>query len=165
MAFASLRRRRYSTGVSLRGRRSVLATIFLAASLGFAFAVAAADAPLPILPGDLKWFSPPSNAAVKGAWVVGAEKEPGPYLFRVRLAAGARVAPHVHPDTRSTTVLAGTLWVGFGADADDAKLVAVPAGAVYVAPANVPHWVVAKDGEVTYQESGAGPTATTPVAR
>lgn len=137
----------------------------LAFALVSAAVAVAADRPVPIQPGDLKWFSPPTNAAVQGAWVVGAEKESGPYLFRVKLGAGARIPPHVHPDTRSTTVLTGTLWVGFGAEVDDGKLVAVPAGAVYVAPANVPHWVVAKDGEVTYQESGAGPTATTPAAR
>lgn len=144
--------------------RSLAFVLPLVAWLATTSAVAA-DRPAPILPGDLKWFSPPTNAAVQGAWVVGGETSPGPYLFRVRLAAGGRIPPHVHPDTRATTVLAGTLWVGFGADATDAQLVAVPAGAVYVAPANVPHWVVAKDGDVTYQESGVGPTATTPVAR
>lgn len=30
--------------------------------------------------------------------------------------------------------------------------------AVYVAPAGVPHHLWAKDGAVTYQEGGAGPT-------
>ena len=65
-------------------------------------------------------------------------------------------------DTRSTTVLSGTLTVGFGDAVDEAKAVTVPAGAVYVAPAGVPHWVAAKDGAVVYQESGVGPTATTP---
>ena len=31
-----------------------------------------------------------------------------------------------------------------------------------VAPANVPHYLSAKEGEVVYQESGVGPTATVP---
>lgn len=120
-------------------------------------------APVPILPDGLRWASPPGNPAVRGAWVVGGETAPGPYLFRVRIAGGGRIPPHVHPDTRNTTVLAGTLLVGFGTTVDEAKAVAVPAGAVYVAPANVPHWVLAKDGEAVYQESGVGPTATTPI--
>jgi quercetin dioxygenase-like cupin family protein len=85
--------------------------------------------------------------------------------IRMKLAAGARIPPHTHPDPRSSTVLAGTIWVGFGETFDEAALVAVPAGAVYVAPAGVPHYVWAKDGEAIYQESGVGPTATTPVER
>ncbi|MCC6847223.1 MAG: cupin domain-containing protein [Deltaproteobacteria bacterium] len=125
----------------------------------------AAEGPAPILPDALRWESPPDNPAVRGAWVLGAERAAGPYLFRVRLDAGARLRPHVHPDVRHTTVLSGTLWVGFGEVVDDARLVAVPAGAVYVAPAGVPHWIAARDGAVVYQESGVGPTATTPLGR
>ena len=67
----------------------------------------------------------------------------------------------MHPDERSSTVLSGTIYVGFGEIFDEARLVAIPAGAVYVAPANVPHYVWAKDGEAVYQEAGVGPTATT----
>ena len=76
-----------------------------------------------------------------------------------------RIAPHTHPDERNSTVLSGTLYVGFGAVFDASKVVAVPAGAVYAAPANVAHYVWAKDGDVTYQEVGIGPTATTPFTR
>ncbi len=119
--------------------------------------------PVPILPSALRWFSPPSNPALQGAWIVGAEDKPGPYVLRVKLAAGGKVAPHVHPDDRSSTVLTGTLHVGFGTTFDETRVVAVPTGAVYVAPANVAHYVWAKDGEAVYQESGVGPTATTPI--
>lgn len=128
-----------------------------------ALAAAAQPAgPEPILPEALKWAGPPDNPKLEGAWVVGAEREPGPYALRVKLSAGGRIPPHTHPDTRYSTVLSGTLYVGFGAMADDTRLVAVPAGAVYVAPAEVPHYVYAKDGDVTYQEGGTGPTATVP---
>ena len=48
-------------------------------------------------------------------------------------------------------MLSGTLYVGFGEQFDESTLVAVPAGAVYVAPAGVPHFLMAKDGEVIYQ--------------
>lgn len=47
----------------------------------------------------------------------------------------------------------------------ETKVVAIPSGAVYVAPANVPHYVWARDGEVLYQEAGVGPTGTTFVGR
>lgn len=137
-------------------------------TLGLVWVVAQAmaaqpAAPQPILPETLQWAGPPNNPLLKAAWVVGAEGEPGPYALRVKLAAGGRIPPHTHPDTRYSTVLSGTLYVGFGAVADDARVVAVPAGAVYVAPGKVPHYLYAKDGDVIYQEGGVGPTATVPV--
>jgi quercetin dioxygenase-like cupin family protein len=116
--------------------------------------------PKPVLPGSLVWASPPSLPNIKTSWVLGAESQAGTYVLRVMLRKGARIPPHTHPDTRYTTVLSGTLYVGFGEVGDDSKLVAVPAGAVYVAPAGVPHYLHARDGRVVYQEGGSGPTAT-----
>ena len=112
----------------------------------------------PVLPDGLVWTTP--RPGVQVAWVLGADKTPGPYLLRVKLAAGAQVPPHTHPDERSSTVLAGTIYVGFGDSVDASKAVAIPTGGVYVAPAGVAHYIWAKDGEAIYQESGVGPTAT-----
>jgi quercetin dioxygenase-like cupin family protein len=126
--------------------------------------VTVAAGPVPILPEELQWVRPPQNDAVQGAWVLGGETKSEPYVLRVKLRAGGKMAPHTHPDVRHTTVLAGTLYVGFGAAFDERGVVAVPTGAVYVAPAHVAHYVWAKDGEVVYQEAGVGPTATIPVA-
>ncbi len=133
--------------------------------LWVALGVAASDppAPEPIVPEALQWGGPPDNPQLRGAWVVGSESEPGLYALRVRLSEGGRIPPHTHPDTRYTTVLEGTLYVGFGSEADDARLVAISAGALYVAPAGVPHFLFARDGDVVYQEGGMGPTALTPV--
>ena len=116
--------------------------------------------PVPILPERQPWMSPPQVPGLSAAWLQGAEKVPEPYVLRVRLAAGTRIMPHLHPDSRSTTVLSGTLYVGFGAQFDEAALVAIPAGALYVAPAGVMHYLWAKEGAVEYQEYGQGPTAT-----
>ena len=124
-------------------------------------AVAQDQIPIPIAPESVRWTSPPTLPGVQGAWFLGAQDKAGVYLFRVRLAAGARIPPHTHPDARSSTVLSGTLYVGFGHTVDESRMVAVPAGAVYVAPAAVAHYLWARDGEVVYQESGIGPTATT----
>lgn len=122
--------------------------------------VVAQALPQPLLPEQASWFSPPAVPALKAAWLVGSEQAAGPYLLRVRLAAGGRFPPHTHPDTRYTTVLSGTLYVGFGERVDETAVVAVPTGAIYEAPAGVPHWVWARDGDVEYQESGVAPTAT-----
>lgn len=122
-------------------------------------------APKAITPESLTWFSPPNNPLLRAAWVLGGEKESGTYALRVIMAKGARIPPHKHPDTRYSTVLSGTLHVGFGETMQESRMVSVPAGAVYVAPANVPHYLWSKDGDVTYQEGGVGPTATVPVER
>lgn len=137
----------------------------LGISLFAAYAVAQQAQPVPVLPESLKWFAPPNNNLLKGAWVLGSEKEPGTYVFRVQLAKGGKIPVHTHPDARNSTVLAGTLYVGFGEVANETDVVAVPTGGVYVAPANVAHYLWAKDGDVVYQEGGVGPTATVPVKR
>jgi len=118
--------------------------------------------PQPVLPETLEWSGPPDNPGLKAAWVIGVESDTGMYALRVSLRHGGRIAAHTHPDTRYSTVLSGTLYVGFGERDDDAQLVAVPTGAVYVAPAGVAHFLYAKDGDVIYQEAGVGPTATIP---
>lgn len=130
--------------------------------LGLALASTAAEAPVPtvVLPERLTFTSPPAIPDLRSAYVLGAEGDAGTYAIRVRLKAGGRVPVHTHPDTRYSTVLSGTLYVAFGRSADDSRMTAVPAGAVYVAPANVPHTLWAKDGEVIYQEAGNGPTGT-----
>jgi len=135
----------------------ITSVLTLALSIGLASAQ-----PVPVLPENLTWFGPPNNPDVRGAWVIGHEKEVGPYLFRVKLAKGGRLLPHTHPDTRNTTVLSGTLYVGFGERFDESKLVAIPAGGVYIAPAGLSHFLLAKDGDVVYQEGGTGPTSTDP---
>jgi hypothetical protein len=57
-------------------------------------------------------------------------------------------------------VLQGVLYVGFGRTFDESKLVAIPTGAVCVIPADLPHYVAAKEGDVIYQEAGVGITGT-----
>jgi quercetin dioxygenase-like cupin family protein len=128
--------------------------------LGAGLAIAQVPAVQPILPESLRWTSPPNLPGLKGAWVLGSEKAHGTYVQRVELASGTRIAPHTHPDTRNSTVLSGTLYVAFGERPADADFVAIPTGAVYVAPANQPHTLWARDGKVVYQEAGTGPTGT-----
>ncbi len=142
----------------------VLATIALATALA-ASAVAQPPAPQPVLPEAQAWSGPPAIPALQAAWMIGAEDRPGPYVLRVRLAAGGLIPPHTHPDERHVTVLSGTIHVGFGDTVDEGRLVAVPAGAIYVAPAGVAHYVWAREGAAEYQETGVGPTATTLLPR
>ena len=144
-------------------KRTVVVGLALAALSVTVFALE--SSPVPVLVDSLKWGGPPQIPALKAAWVVGAEDNHGLYVQRVRLAKDGKIPPHTHPDERNSTVLSGTLYVGFGETFDAEKVVAIPTGAVYVAPANVPHYLWAKDGDVEYQEGGVGPTATKMLAQ
>ena len=134
---------------------------FLLVTSIFSSSVKSQDSkPVPIVPDNLHWVSPSNITGLQIAWVLGAEQKPGAYIIRVKLMKGAVIPPHTHPDERNTTVLQGTAYVGFGEAFDETKVVAIPTGSVYVAPANVPHYIWARDGDVLYQETGMGPTGT-----
>ena len=136
--------------------------VALLSSLWSAAAVAAEGEYPKVFPPDaLHWVSPPWDVRVQAAWVIGSDQAPRPYLLRVRIAPGGKIPPHTHPDERYTTVLSGTLHVSFGLDFDPSRSLVLPAGSVYVSPALQPHSVWAEETEVTYQEAGNGPTATT----
>lgn len=145
--------------------KKILAAILFGGGAISGLVIAQGTAPAPISPDALAWTSPPKIPALRAAWMLGAEGKSAPYILRVKLAAGGRIPPHAHPDERSTTVLSGAIYVGFGETFDESEVVAVPAGWVYVAPANVPHYVWAKDGDAIYQEAGVGPTGTSFVER
>ena len=142
-----------------------LSAISFACSLPPLAAPAQIESPVPLIPERFPWLSLPNHPALQYAWLLGNEQKQGSYILRVRLAAGGRIPPHTHPDERMSTVLSGTIYVGFGKTFDESKAVAIPAGAVCVIPANVPHYLWAKEGDAIYQESGTGPTATSFITR
>ncbi len=139
-----------------------LITTILVVIGGFScFAVAQSVDFEPILPSSLRWESPPDTPGLQRSWVIGTEHKSGQYILRVKLFSGARILPHTHPDERITTVLMGKIYVGFGKSFDKSKVIAIPAGSVYITPANVPHYIWAKEGNAIFQEAGIGPTKTT----
>ncbi len=137
--------------------------ILVASLLAAYAALGSAGDPVPVMPMNLHWISPSEVPGLQFAWVLGAESRPEPYVLRVKLNPGTTIVPHFHPDGRTTTVLDGTLYVAFTDTLDVTKAVAIPAGTMYVTPANTPHFVMTKDGGTLYQEFGSGPTGTTPI--
>jgi len=119
---------------------------------------AADNTPQPISVANLPWINPPGISGVQLKWILGSEQHTGLYALRVKLEKGARIPPHTHPDERNSTVLSGTLYAGFGERFEESNMVAIHAGDVYVAPAGIPHYLYAKDGDVVYHEAGYGPT-------
>ena len=117
-------------------------------------------APQAIADSALQWVNPAPVPGLSFAWLQGDETANGPYTIRVKLLQGTQIPPHNHPDERISTVLSGTLYVGFGEVFTPSALVAIRSGEAYIAPRGVTHFILAKDGPVVYQESGVGPTGT-----
>ena len=159
-----LRSHKYAQAVQRKAPHRALgravASILFLESLIAGLAIAQNESPTAFVPENFSWRSLPDNPALQSAWVLSDGQEARAYILRVKLAAGGRIRPHTHPDERNSTVLQGVLFIGFGETFEESKVVAIPTGAVCVIPANVPHYVWAKDGDVVYQEAGLGITGT-----
>jgi quercetin dioxygenase-like cupin family protein len=110
-----------------------------------------------IAPGEIKWEQ--EQSGVQRARLVGDDKKPGIYVYRVRFPAGHKVQPHFHPDERVVTILSGTLYLGYGEKFDESTMKALPPGSLWTEPAKQPHFVFARDGEVEFEVVGSnGPS-------
>ena len=111
-----------------------------------------------ILPEDVDWrpfpaFPPSARLAV----IVGDPTKPGPFLIRVKVPSGVRLAPHRHPEDRVYTVISGVFYIGLGEQFDGEGLVAYPPGSVVVLPGDTWHYHWAKSGEYVTQVTAMGP--------
>ena len=82
--------------------------------------------------------------------------ESGMYVIRLQFPAGYRFPPHWHPMTENLTVLSGTLVLGMGDKADNAKLATYSPGAFMAIPGKMPHFGGAK-GATVIQLHGQAP--------
>jgi quercetin dioxygenase-like cupin family protein len=139
--------------------KSAILPLLLACLPGVA---SAAEAVTIVMPEQAVLKPVPDLPGVTAAFVAG-DPAHGAYALRARIAAGAKLPPHTHPDTRTTTVLSGTYYFAEGETFDASKLRALVPGTLLIVPAGTAHYSSARDGEVLIQETGNGPTATTPV--
>ena len=111
---------------------------------------------------DLKWGAPPPVLAAGAQFVVlsGDPSQPGPYVVRLKMPAGYRIAPHWHPTDEQVTVVSGTFSMGLGEKFDAHVTRDLPAGGYALMPAEVRHFAWTKDG-ATVQVHGIGPFALT----
>jgi quercetin dioxygenase-like cupin family protein len=111
-----------------------------------------------IRPEDIEWkpFAPFPPAA-RLAVLVGNPNQPGPYVIRVRLAAGGKLMPHRHPEDRIYTVLSGIFYIGVGEEFDENRLTAYAPGSLIVLPGDQAHFHWAKSGEYITQVTAIGP--------
>ncbi len=80
----------------------------------------------------------------------------GNYTIRVRLAAGAKIPPHWHPDAERATVLSGSILFGQGTRLTTAGTTALSAGSFLYIPAKVPHYLIARSPSIV-QVTGTAP--------
>lgn len=122
--------------------------------------VSAQEAPPVTSPDQVAWKPLAPAPGVDVSFLSGAADKPGLYELRVRMAPGSVIPPHTHPDTRYFTILSGDLYAGVGEDFKPDTARKLSAGSFMVMQAGVPHYVLAKDGPVVFQDSGIGPTGT-----
>lgn len=138
-----------------RLQRGILISAFVA--LGGVPQSLAEDSTILKFPQDVKYTN--SGKGVETAILYGDPTKAGLYVVRLKLPAGSKVMPHVHPgESRTMTVLSGTLYFGFGTEFDENKLKPYPPGTFFTELPTTPHFVAAKDGEVVFQATGIGPS-------
>lgn len=111
-----------------------------------------------VLPGDKAWQKNP-KAYPYGAKLInlyGDPSQPGPYVYRMRMATGYKFSPHKTPDEQFITVLKGVLWYADGERYDPIRMKEYEAGTAFIAPAGQPTFLWART-EVVLQVVGTGP--------
>lgn len=97
----------------------------------------------------------PNN--VKLAIIVGEPSKNEPFIVRVKVPAGEKIMPHIHPEDRIYTVISGVFYIGIGENYDETKLKAYAPGTVLTLPGGTPHFHYAKSGEYITQVYAIGP--------
>jgi quercetin dioxygenase-like cupin family protein len=113
--------------------------------------------------GQETWTDYPNRPGVKLAMIEGDLTKAGPFLMRVKFPAGYKLAPHTHPGIEHTTILSGTMRLGYGTN-PDGPAEELGAGTVLITPPNTPHFFSTAQ-ETIVQTHGVGPWGSTPVAK
>jgi hypothetical protein len=107
---------------------------------------------------EVKW-GPAPPVLQKGAMLAVVSGNPttaGPFVIRLKVPAGYKIAPHWHPTDENVTVISGTFALGMGEKFDETKMKDLPAGGYAQLPAEMPHYAMAKTAAVV-QVHGVGP--------
>ena len=107
---------------------------------------------------EIKWIEGPPSLP-KGAQIAVLEgdlSKEEPFVFRVKLPDGYRVAPHIHSKPERVTIISGTLNFGMGDKFDMTEGKKMPAGTYGTWPPGMKHfgWTT---GETILQLHGIGP--------
>src|SRR5271156_2857469 len=89
-----------------------------------------------IRPEQVTWAQFPAFPPGGELAVLVGDPTVGPYVIRVKIPAGMKLAPHRHPEDRIYTVISGVFYIGHGEHFDEAALTAYGPGGVIVLPSN-----------------------------
>jgi len=131
-------------------------TLVLIASLAAAPAVGA-DAMKMVNPEAVQWGDAPPSVpnGAKLAVLYGDPGKAGPFVMRLQMPSGYKIAPHTHTKDEQITVLSGSLYLGMG-DKVDGKAQGLKAGGFHYLPGGTPHYAYTK-GPTIVQVNGEGP--------
>ena len=141
-------------------RITLIAAMLLVGSVPIA-AIAAEDH-VAVSADQLKW-GPAPPAFPKGAQIAVLAGNPaadGLYVFRLKMPAGYKVPPHVHPFDENATVISGTFYVGMGATFDEKNGQALKTGGFLHMPKGMQHFAWITE-ETIIQVHGMGPQGIT----
>jgi len=79
-------------------------------------------------PDTLKWVEPPTFPGARLAIVHGDPSKDGLFVYRVKMPANDKIAPHFHKASENVTVLSGTFHIGLGTKLDQGSGTALPVG-------------------------------------
>ena len=142
----------------MRKTTALLAALAFALPGGGAAQDKHGDEMVVVAPRDVKWADAPPSLP-RGAKVAVLEGDPGkegPFVLRVRMPDGYKIAPHTHPKPERVTIISGTMFIGMGDKFDEARGKEMPAGSYGSWPAGMKHFAWVK-GETVVQLHGTGP--------
>lgn len=115
-------------------------------------------AAIAVAPETIVWKDGPPTlpAGSKIAVLEGDPRAEGIFTMRVRVPAGASLAPHWHPRDERVTILSGAVQLGFGSTTDKANTKRYGAGSFYVNPPRTMHYLYFPEDTVM-QMTGVGP--------
>ena len=113
-----------------------------------------------VVSDEIRWEPNRTVPGGQTAVLIGDPSKAGLLILRARVPANVRLAPHLHPEPRTYTVLSGEWKLGFGRQFDPKLLRTYPAGSVFRLPARVPHFQATGSTETVIQIESIGPTAT-----
>jgi len=146
-------------GTLLRlGTTLSLAAVILSSPAASAFAQGTKEGQIFISPEDIQWASAPPSMP-KGAKIAvlqGDPGKPGPFVMRLMVPPGYKIAPHWHTQDESLTVISGTLYFGAGDKVETSKAHTVTPGSFHYLSGKDHHYLVAKS-EAVIQINGNGP--------
>jgi quercetin dioxygenase-like cupin family protein len=107
---------------------------------------------------SVQWgLAPPMlNKGAQIAVLSGNPGQAGPFVIRLQMPAGYKIAPHWHPTDEHVTVLSGTFSLGQGDTFDPKATKSLSPGGYALLPAEMRHFAWTKDG-ATVQVHGTGP--------